>query len=54
MCKDNNLKEDFRILIHADTRKGGIIQPLKYYPNWTNFESISSDALILFLKSLQD
>tara|TARA_Y100000389_G_C17416032_1_gene493758 strand:+ start:495 stop:1604 length:1110 start_codon:yes stop_codon:yes gene_type:complete len=54
MCKDNNLKEDFRILIHADTRDGRIIQPLKYYPNWTNFKSISTDALILFLKSLRD
>jgi hypothetical protein len=53
MCKNNNLKEDFRILIHADTREGGIIQPLKYYPNWTNFENISTDTLILFLKSLQ-
>lgn len=53
MCKDTNLKNDLATLIHVDTREGDIIRPLKYYPNQTNFEYITTQSLILFLKSLR-
>lgn len=52
MCRDSNLREDLRILVHVDTTVGDIIRPLKYYPNLTNFENITNNSLKLVLQSL--
>jgi len=41
-------------LVHVDTKDGDITRSLRYYPNKTNFPGLTTDALILFLRSLQD
>ena len=53
MCDNSNLREDLKILVRVDTTKGDIIRPLRYYPNWTNFENLTTESLKLFIKSLR-
>ena len=53
MCKDVKIKEALRTIIHADTIEGGIVRSQRYYPNETNFEYLSVNALKLFLQSLR-
>lgn len=52
MCENSELKDDLRVLINVDTRKGDIIRSTRYAPNKDNFKQLSLDSLGLLLKSL--